>query len=75
MTKTYSIAFQRASDGVWFTNWQQYFNLDEINWPEVENFVIGKGYKAYGYYYGNYSRNLTSARCRTVLKEFPVNSN
>jgi hypothetical protein len=72
MTKTYSVAFQRASDGIWFTNWGQYFNLDEINWPEVEKFATERGHKAYGYYYGTHSRNLTSARCRTVLKEFPV---
>jgi hypothetical protein len=54
----------------WITNWHQSLELDEINWNKVKEFVdedddcIG-----YGYYYGHNSRNLSSARCRTVLWE------
>lgn len=67
MSKTYSVAIQNKA-GVWFTNWGQYFNLDEIDFDRVEEFCKKNGNTAYGYYYGNKSRNLTSAKCRTVLK-------
>jgi len=67
--KTYSLALCDKK-GIWFTNYQQYNSPDEINWDEVEKFCEDGDYTAYGYYYGNHSRNLTSARCRTVLKEF-----
>ena len=70
-TKTYSVALQRQ-DNIWVTNWGQFFKLDDINWEDVEQFAKDHGHKAYGYYYGTNSRNLTSARCRTVLKEFPL---
>jgi hypothetical protein len=66
--KTYSIALQRKS--TCFTNWNQYNSPDDINWDEVENFCKEGGYTAYGYYYGNNSRDLTATRCRTILKEF-----
>lgn len=68
MSKTYSVAFQNK-DGVWFTNWGQYFTLDDIDWPKVEDQCHISGYLAYGYYYGHNSRNLVSAKCRTVVKE------
>lgn len=68
MSKTYSIALKR--NNVWYTNWYQYFSLDEINWTSVKEFCRDAKYQAYGYYYGYNSRNLTSARCRTILEEF-----
>ena len=68
MYKTYSVALQRK-DGIWFTNYHKYFNLDEIDWKAVEDFCVGQGrFIAYGYYYGTKSNTLTSPRCRTILK-------
>ena len=67
MAKTYSVAIQNKN-GDWFTNWGQYFSLDEINFSDVEKYCIESKAKAYGYYYGNKSRNLTSSKCRTVIK-------
>ncbi len=67
MSKTYSVAIQNKN-GDWFTNWGQYFNLDEINFEDVEKYCFESKAKAYGYYYGNKSRNLTSAKCRIILK-------
>lgn len=68
MSKTYSVAIQNKR-GDWITNWYQYFHLDEIDWASVKSFAIERGDVAYGYYYGHNSRNLTSARCRTVLEK------
>lgn len=66
--KTYSVTIL-SKDGNWITNWGKYFSLDEIDWPEVDKFVKERGDLAYGYQYGTDSRNLTSARTRTVLWE------
>jgi len=68
MSKTYSVAIKGKS-GDWFTNWGQYFSLDDINWQDVKDFVTERGDLGYGYYYGHKSRSLTSTRCRTVLWE------
>jgi hypothetical protein len=68
MDKTYSVALQN-NKGIWFTNWNKYYSLDDINWEEVEIFCKERNYRAYGYYYGCNSRVLTSEKCRTVLKE------
>lgn len=74
MSKTYSVAIQRK-DGIWFTNWGEYFSLDEIDFSKVDDHCKEHGDLAYGYYYGNHSRNLTSARCRTVLKTYEQETN
>ena len=66
--KTYSIAFKNKN-GDWITNWGQYFQLDEINWDKVKQYVKESNGLGYGYYYGHNSRNLTSKRCRTALEE------
>jgi len=66
--KTYSVAIKNKQ-GHWITNWYQYFNLDDINWSEVKQFVEDHGDLGYGYYYGHNSRNLVSKRTRTVLYE------
>jgi len=68
--KTYSIAIKR--NNTWFTNWNQYFNLDDIDWKAVEAFCLERKDQAYGYYYGHNSHNLTSERCRTVVKELQI---
>lgn len=64
--KTYSVALQNK-DGQWFTNWHKYAELADVDWNEVLAFCLERGYKAYGYYFGNKSNELTSSRCRTVL--------
>lgn len=64
--KTYSVAIKNTN-GDWLTNWHQYSNLDNIDWNAVDKFVKDRGDLGYGYYYGHNSRNLTSAKCRTVL--------
>lgn len=69
MSKTYSVALKNKN-GVWLTNWNKYYSLDDINWELVESVCKEKGYTAYGYYYGWKSNTLTSEKCRTVLKEF-----
>lgn len=66
--KTYSVCIKNK-DGVWVTNWGQYPKLDDINFDKVEEFCVKRGDLAYGYMYGNKSRNLTSSKCRTVVKE------
>lgn len=71
MSKTYSLATQNKS-GHWITNYQQYFNIDDIDWGKVETFCKERGDLAYGYYYGHNSRNLVSSKCRTVVKKLPV---
>jgi len=68
MPKTYSVAIKNQK-GHWITNWDQYPNVDDINWKNVETFCKERGDLAYGYYYGHNSRNLVSAQCRTVVKE------
>lgn len=68
MSKTYSVAIQRK-DGIWFTNWGKYFDLDEINFEKVEEFCKLNNDIAYGYYYGTNSNALTSVRCRIVVKK------
>jgi len=73
MTKTYSVAIQNKS-GVWITNWNKYFNLDDIEWDKVEKYCLENLDLAYGYYYGHNSCNLISSRCRTVLKVLNSNS-
>jgi len=65
--KTYSVAIQNKL-GQWITNWGRYSNLDDINWQEVKTFCLQRKDKAFGYYYGNKSNELTSGRCRTVLE-------
>ena len=65
--KTYSVALQNADD-IWFTNWHKYFKLSEIKWDEVKKFAKEGNYKAYGYYYGHKSNELTSSRCRTIIE-------
>ena len=65
--KTYSVAF-KEKEGYWITNWGKHFDLEDVNWQEVEEFCKQRGLPAYGYYYGHKSNELTSARCRTVLK-------
>jgi hypothetical protein len=74
--KTYSLAIKVHKETVnegkpyWITNWHQYNNLEDIDWNEVKQFVLNNPqYIAYGYYYGNNSRKLTSDKCRTVLFE------
>ncbi len=64
--KTYSVATQ-TKDGVWITNWGEYFQRDEIDWAEVEKFCRESGSVAYGYYFGHHSRNLTAAKNRVLL--------
>ena len=64
--KTYSVAI-KAPEGHWITNWNKYFELSDINWDEVLAFCTKGKYLAFGYYYGNKSNELTSARCRTEL--------
>jgi hypothetical protein len=64
--KTYSVAFKSMA-GHWLTDWNQYANLDDIDWKYVEKFAIENADQAYGYYYGHNSGQLTSKRCRTVL--------
>ena len=66
--KTYSLTIQHKS-GTWQTNWHKYGSPDEINWDKVEEFVKERGSLAYGYQHGHNSRNLVSARTRTVLWE------
>ncbi len=67
--KTYSIAF-KSRKGHWVTNWNQYSDLDDVDWPEVKQYVDKSNtLVAYGYYYGHNSRNLCSKRTRTVLWE------
>jgi len=66
--KTYSVAIKK--NGYWLTNWYQYFDIQEIDWEQVESTAKINNWQGYGYYYGHNSRNLTSAKCRTVLKEF-----
>jgi hypothetical protein len=73
MSKTYSIAFQTNS-GVWVTNWNQYNSLEDINWEDVDSFSKKGGYLAYGYYYGTNSRELTSPKCRTIVKDLQKES-
>ena len=68
MSKTYSVAILGKDNKTWFTNWGQYFKLDDIDWQEVESHCLKNGNKGYGYYYGHKSRNLTSSRCRTIVK-------
>lgn len=71
MSKTYSVAIKNQK-GHWITNYDQYASPDDINWENVETHCKETGALAYGYYYGHNSRNLTSARCRTVKMEWPV---
>ena len=66
--KTYSLTIQHKS-GTWQTNWHRYNSPDEIKWEKVEEFAKERGALAYGYQYGHDSRNLVSARTRTVLWE------
>lgn len=66
MIKTYSVTFQ-MKNGIWITNWHEYFKRDEIDWGEVAEFCKERGYIAYGYYFGHHSRNLTAAKNRVVL--------
>jgi hypothetical protein len=68
MSKTYSVAVQNKK-GVWITNWNTYYSLEEIDWESVETFCKERNCKAYGYYFGNKSNALTSDKCRTVVKE------
>ena len=65
--KTYSVAI-KAKTGHWITNWHKYSFLEDINFNEVEKYCLESGALAYGYYYGTKSNELTSARCRTVVK-------
>ena len=64
----YSGTFQRP-DGIWVTNWHEYNSPDDIDWDEVKEFCLQQGLIAYGYQHGKsfHSRNLTSAKTRTVL--------
>ena len=64
--KTYSVA-TKSKQGHWITNWNQYSNLQDIDWEEVRQFASEDGRLGYGYYYGHNSRNLCSSRTRTVL--------
>lgn len=82
MSETYSVAILCKNkhglmerdgsipDSYWVTNWGQFYSLDDINFESVEKHCLKAGSLGYGYYYGHNSRNLTSNRCRTVLKEF-----
>ena len=69
MSKTYSLATQNKN-GDWFTNWGQHSSLDDIDWDKVDEMCRERGHLAYGYYYGEKSSKLTSAKNRTVLKEY-----
>ena len=69
MSKTYSVAIKNKN-GDWITNWNECFNLDDIDFKKVERYCIESKALAYGYYYGTKSGGLTSSRCRTVLKTF-----
>ena len=64
--KTHSVATQ-TNEGVWITNWDEWFSEDDIDWKEVEKFCRENGMIAYGYYFGHHSRNLTAAKNRVVL--------
>jgi len=68
MSKSYSVTFQ-CKNKVWVTNWHQYFDLSNVDWNQVLQFAIERGYRAYGYQHGHNSRNLTSSRNRVVLWE------
>lgn len=37
MSKTYSVAILGKDGKTWFTNWGQFFSLDDIDWQEVES--------------------------------------
>lgn len=67
MPKTYSVAILNKQN-VWITNWGQYNFLEEIDWTKVEEHCKERGCLAYGYYHGENSRNLVSARNRKVVK-------
>ena len=67
MSKTYSIAILNEK-GIWITNWHTYSKVEDINFDEVEKYCLESGCIGYGYYYGEKSNNLTSERCRTVMK-------
>lgn len=72
--KTYSVCILSANpkklgNGLpyWITNWNQYSNLDEIDWPMIQQlFFENPDWLAYGYMHGHNSRNLTSAKNRVV---------
>ncbi len=64
--KTYSVATQ-TKEGIWITNWGEWFSKDDIDWGEVRKFCLENGKIAYGYYFGHRSRNLTTAKNRVLL--------
>ena len=68
----YSPAFLNR-EGHWITNWTEEGNEEDINWDAVEKQAINSAKGkciAYGYYHseGLHSNNLTSDKCRTMLK-------
>ena len=64
--KTYSVTLKNPK-GIWITNFGQFPSPDDINWELVKEACKRGAYLAYGYQYGNKSRNLISKRTRTVL--------
>ena len=65
--KTYSLAI-KTKEGVWITNAGKYFSLENINFESVDVFCNVTGAKAYGYYYGENSNNMTTGV--VVLKTY-----
>lgn len=66
----YSLCFLSPTTGQWTTNWHEYFDLNDIDFEKVAQFVEQGGYLAFGYMHGKkHSRNLTANRCRTILWE------
>lgn len=73
--KTYSLCILIIDrDGLnngtpyWVTNWYENQNVDDFDWDKIESSCVKNGNLAYGYVYGNNSRNLTSDKNRTILK-------
>jgi len=66
--KTYSVTI-KTLEGNWITNWYEYINFGDIDWNKVEDFCKRNGCLAYGFYFGNNSKDLASSNNRTVIKE------
>ena len=66
MSKTYSVCFL-TNKGYWVTNWDQYFNANEIDFEKIESYVAKSKHLGFGIVYGNHSRYLISMCTRTVV--------
>lgn len=71
---TFSPCFKKDRNNqiYWVTNWTQVYDLDDLDWHEIVDFVtsdpttIGFGYMVSK---GNHSRDLTSKKNRAVIWE------